>query len=205
MSFNWPCSFKFPDMPCMKRVYKDKYSSVHWSAARNEERPSSRLSTGRRVPPSLYIEFRLFVLPKSRPGQLSSMPWKARGSVASWANRPAGVPARPARPTPLPRHALPRRGMSGFWIRQIYSSEIVDAKTWTTNGRTIASLQDNAMSPCFLGRFFVGTDVLKSPSRITNPEIQRALIRFAPRQFFFKTAKLTKKAVLDVAAEANTY
>ena len=31
-----------PDMPCMKRVYKDKLATVHWSAARNKERPSSR-------------------------------------------------------------------------------------------------------------------------------------------------------------------
>ena len=32
----------FPDMPCMKRVYRDKLASVHWSAARNEERSRSR-------------------------------------------------------------------------------------------------------------------------------------------------------------------
>ena len=32
---------RFPDMPCMKRVYRDK-ASVHWSAARNKERSSSR-------------------------------------------------------------------------------------------------------------------------------------------------------------------
>ena len=31
----------FPDMPCMKKVYRDKKASVHWSAARNEERASS--------------------------------------------------------------------------------------------------------------------------------------------------------------------
>ena len=35
-------SIAFPDMPCMKRVYKDKKASVHWSAARNKERFSSR-------------------------------------------------------------------------------------------------------------------------------------------------------------------
>ena len=34
---NW-----FPDMPCMKRVYRDKIASFHWSAARNKERFSSR-------------------------------------------------------------------------------------------------------------------------------------------------------------------
>ena len=32
----------FPDMPCMKKVYSDKAAPVQWSAARNEERPSSR-------------------------------------------------------------------------------------------------------------------------------------------------------------------
>ena len=29
-------------MPCMKRVYRDKKASVHWSAARKKERFSSR-------------------------------------------------------------------------------------------------------------------------------------------------------------------
>ena len=29
-------------MPCMNRVYRDKKASVHWSAARNKERFSSR-------------------------------------------------------------------------------------------------------------------------------------------------------------------
>ena len=33
---------KFPDMPCMKKVYKDKWPSVHWSTASNEERSRSR-------------------------------------------------------------------------------------------------------------------------------------------------------------------
>ena len=31
----------FPDMPCTKRFYKDKKATVHWSAARNQERVSS--------------------------------------------------------------------------------------------------------------------------------------------------------------------
>ena len=35
----------FPDMPCMKKIYRDKNASVHWSAARNKERFSSRGST----------------------------------------------------------------------------------------------------------------------------------------------------------------
>ena len=32
---------RFRDMPCMKRVYRDKKASVHWSAARKKERFSS--------------------------------------------------------------------------------------------------------------------------------------------------------------------
>ena len=32
----------FPDMPCMKRVYRDNKASVHWSTASNEERSQSR-------------------------------------------------------------------------------------------------------------------------------------------------------------------
>ena len=37
-------SLLFPDMPCMKRVYRDKTASFHWSAARNKERVSSRVN-----------------------------------------------------------------------------------------------------------------------------------------------------------------
>ena len=32
----------FLDMPCMKKVCSDKKAMVHWSATRNEARPSSR-------------------------------------------------------------------------------------------------------------------------------------------------------------------
>ena len=32
----------FPDIPCMKNVYRDKKASVHWPAARKKERFSSR-------------------------------------------------------------------------------------------------------------------------------------------------------------------
>ena len=54
----------FPEMPCMKRAYKDKSASVHWSAARNEESSWSRLETADNcwsnavfVPLSIYIIF----------------------------------------------------------------------------------------------------------------------------------------------------
>ena len=65
------------DMPCMRRVDRDKRAPAHWSAATNEQRPSSRGqtayqpvvnrgSTERFVPPSVCIGFSLFVLPNER-------------------------------------------------------------------------------------------------------------------------------------------
>ena len=76
---------------------------------------------------SVYIGFSFFMLPKNRPGQLSSMPWGESGSVMCLANRPACVQARPAPPGPappcrlLPCAAPPRtaRDISGFWTRQV--------------------------------------------------------------------------------------
>ena len=78
----------------------------------------NRSSTGRFVLPSVYIGFRLFVLPKKPPGRLSSMPWGARGSVVSWANRLAGVPARPAPPRPAERRPASNRP----WYVQVLDS-----------------------------------------------------------------------------------
>ena len=77
-----------------------------------------RGSIGHFVPPAVYIGFPLFVLLKSRSGQLSSMPWRARETVVSWAKGPVGVPSYPApfRPAAPPCAA---HGMSGFWDRQL--------------------------------------------------------------------------------------
>ena len=55
-------------MPCMKKVYNDKKASVHWSAAKKEERSRSCWLTERFVPPSVYMGVRWFVLLKTRPG-----------------------------------------------------------------------------------------------------------------------------------------
>ena len=102
----------FPDMPCMKKVYKDKKAPVHWSEARkkNYSRPADKLvinrwSTGRCVPPSVYIGFCLFVLLESRSGDVFSMPSRVRGTLVSWANCSVGVqswPAPPRRPAVRP-------------------------------------------------------------------------------------------------------
>lgn len=64
----------------------------------------NRLSTGRFVPLSVYILFRLFVFPKKHARQLFSMPWRARGSVVTWAERPVGVQSCPAPPRLAPPH-----------------------------------------------------------------------------------------------------
>ena len=60
------------------------------------------------------LRIRLFVLPKKRSGQLSSVPWCARGTDVLLVNRT--VDARPDPPRPA-------RGMSGFWTRLVELSK----------------------------------------------------------------------------------
>ena len=67
----------------------------------------NRLSAASFVPPSVYMGFRLFVLPKRRPGQLSTFPWGTGGTVVSWANEHAGFPTRPTPPRPEPQVVCP--------------------------------------------------------------------------------------------------
>ena len=77
------------------------------------------------VLPAVYVGFPFFALAKRRSGQLSSMPWGARGTVVSesWANRPVGVRSCPVPPRPAaPLCAAPNRsarGMFEFRIRQV--------------------------------------------------------------------------------------
>ena len=74
-------------MPRMKKVYRDKYVGVGPLVSSQERRAFvvpriNRGSTADFVPPSVYMGFPLFVLPKSRSGQLSSNAWpRARFDV----------------------------------------------------------------------------------------------------------------------------
>ena len=121
---------KFPDMPCMKRVTETKKRRhiVQQPGTKSVRGPAdkpliNRLSTARCVPPSVYRRIRLFVLPKTHPGGHSSIVWRVRGTVFSWANSPVGVLCCPSPPGPtVPPCAAPyrpARGMSGFWTRQV--------------------------------------------------------------------------------------
>ena len=120
--------FVSPDMPSMKRVYKDKWAPIHWSAARNKKsasRPAHKPRINRsptagqpRVlffPGLRRISFRASE-EMFRP--FFSMPWRAQGTVVSCANNPVGAPSCRARPA-VRSPTRPARGVSGFWIRQI--------------------------------------------------------------------------------------
>ena len=70
---------------------------------------------------------------KRRSGQFSSVPWRATGTVASWASRPVDVLSGPARPGPPPHRAPPRAnppvvcpgfGLGKCW--QVHGSLCVD-------------------------------------------------------------------------------
>ena len=125
----------FPDMPCVKRfteTNRRRYSGQQpgtKSARGPADKPRmNRLSTAGFVPPSVYIGFPLFVLAKRRSGQLSTIPWRARGTVGFLATRPVGILFCPAllRPAAPPCAAPTRtaRGMFGFWTRQVLCSSI---------------------------------------------------------------------------------
>ena len=88
----------------------------------------NRLSTAGFVPPSVYMGFPLFVLPKRRSGQLSSMPRRARWSVVFWANRPVGVLSYVPGPAPPCRIAVRRPAPTRSWYVQVLGSTGLIAK-----------------------------------------------------------------------------
>ena len=94
----------FPDMPCMKMVYKRQIGVV--TLASNQEQRAlfvpliNPWSTAGFVPSSVYLRFALFVLPNGSPPPLFLIRQRVKGTVVSWANRHVGVPFCPA-PTRL--------------------------------------------------------------------------------------------------------
>ena len=96
----------------MKKIYRDKKASVHWSTASNEERSLSndklrinRWSNGRIVPSAVYMGFPLFLLAKKRPEQLFTVRWRAREAVGFEGDRKVGTLFCPASPCPAVRPA----------------------------------------------------------------------------------------------------
>ena len=132
-------------MPCIKKVYGDKKESVHSSAARNKERFSSRGetavqprfnrgSTAGFVPPSVYIGFRLFVF-LGRQRDVSSMVWRVRGRLVSWASSSVGIQSCP---TP-PRHSAVRSVPTRQWYVRVLDSTGSACSFFVINFRAICS------------------------------------------------------------------
>ena len=80
----------------------------------------NRWSTAGFVPPSVYIGFRLFVLLERRSGDVSSMPWRVRGTLVSWANSSVGIQSCP---TP-PRRPAVRSDPTRPWYVRVLESQI---------------------------------------------------------------------------------
>ena len=105
------------------------------SASRPGDKPDvNRSSTGRFVPPTVYIGFLLFALPKRCSGRLSSMPWRARGTVVSCANKHVGVPSCRARPAQPPRRAPP--DSTRPWCVRVLDSTSIEYLALFFNSRT---------------------------------------------------------------------
>ena len=95
---------------------RDKYATVHWPAAKQKSasRPAdnpriNRWSNMGYVPPSVWMGFPLFVLPKRGPRRVAFDSPERQRTVLSWANRSVGVPlcSAPAIPA-IPPCAQPR-------------------------------------------------------------------------------------------------
>ena len=83
-SKNLPSIFDIRPRKTKKNIFVPR--SDDWVEDRHRLR-GDRSSTGRCVPSPVYIGFSVSVLPKTRPEQLFSMPWKTKWTVVSWAPR----------------------------------------------------------------------------------------------------------------------
>ena len=99
----------FPDMPCMQKYLQRRTGDDTLVSSQERRAPVipqiNRGSTARCVPPSVYIGFVWSFFRRIVQDNCLRLPWGARGSAVSWANRPVGVPSCPASPCPPPRRA----------------------------------------------------------------------------------------------------
>ena len=98
-------------------------------------------------PRSVYIGFRLFVLLGRRSGDVSSMPWRVRGTLVSPADRSVGIQSCPNPPRRSALHRISLVRASGRTFRRF----VFDAL-----GGTRAS--------CLLGEQFCWHPVLPDPA-----------------------------------------
>ena len=116
-------------MPCMKRVYKDKKASVHWSAVRNKERFSSRGSNARQPVVVFLHRFKWDFACSCFWRGVQATCLRCLGGYEGHLSPGRTVlstsrPARPRLAAPPYARIRPTRGMSGFWIRQVPINKI---------------------------------------------------------------------------------
>ena len=104
----------------------------------NQMRTNRWLTAGF-VPPTIYIEFPLFVLRKSCSGQLSlRMFWRAREAIVLCANKLVGLPLRRARPSQPSRRASPEPTRPRFfWVpgHVLHEKEFIETNRRPSTGQ----------------------------------------------------------------------
>ena len=111
----------------------------------------------------------MFVLLENRSGDVSSMPWRVRGTLVSWANCSMGAQscATPPHPAaPLCDPPRPARGMYGFWTRQVHrftKISLVRASGEAFRTRVFDALE-GGRDDCLLGELFCRHLVLRGPA-----------------------------------------
>ena len=126
----------------------------------------NRLQTGRQplilFPHSVYIGFRLFVLLERCSADVSSMPWRVRGTLVSWANNSVGTqscPTPPGRPAGRPDPTRP------WYVQVLDSTGLHRISLVRASGETFKRYVLDALDlGGYEGGLFSGRTVLTDPA-----------------------------------------
>ena len=123
---------------------------------KNDSRPGDKTRMNRLLtdcqpvilfPHSVYIGFRLYMLLERRSGDVSSMPWRVRGTLGLWANSSVGTQSCP---TPRGRPAVRLDPTRPWYVRVLDSTGFE-----STNNRNCVSKERETQTSSQSGLFAV--------------------------------------------------
>ena len=128
----------FPDRPYIKRVYRNEYASVHWSAVKHEERFSYSGFTAAQTWVLFFRRFEvrieMFALPKKGSRHFSRIAGEQKRGFVSWLDRPNGVRSFPGSAQPR-RPAVHGPDQSGPLCVWLLDSTRTETKKRRPNGQ----------------------------------------------------------------------
>ena len=154
----------------------------------------NRGSTAGFVPPSVYIGFRLFVL-LGRRGDVSSMLWRVRGRLVSWANSSVGIQSCP---TP-PRHPAVRSVPTRQWYVRV-----LDSTGFEFSNNQLIILFVDSKSRTYHGRVWAGRRTAGRRGGAWARQDGTPTDLFAQETYVLRFPGASKTTVLNDSSEART-